>query len=303
MQLGKKIFVIYPGRFHPFHKGHKSVYDYLSTKYGGNEVYITTTDKVELPKSPFNFDEKSKMMVLTGIPSNKIIQVVSNYNVNNLVGKIPIDINRDSLIFAVSEKDMAEDPRFSKFTKKDGSPAYLQPLPKKLDRLEPAIKHGYIDTVPTTQFTVLGKPAKSASELRKQYVSLTPKEKKLFITDLFGKYSDEVKQIMDTKLGAIADQLTEKQKQALKRIIAGIMKEDQASVDTATHKANLAFKKQREEELKLAKEKLKAAEEKANTATSTEEKDVAEKEVVNAKKNVKSREEMYKAASAQARSQ
>ena len=303
MQMGKKIFVIYPGRFHPFHKGHKSVYDYLSTKYGGNEVYITTTDKVELPKSPFNFDEKSKMMVLTGIPSNKIIQVVSNYNVNNLVGKIPIDINRDSLIFAVSEKDMAEDPRFSKFTKKDGSPAYLQPLPKKLDRLEPAVKHGYIDTVPTTQFTVLGKPAKSASELRKQYVSLTPKEKKLFITDLFGKYSDEVKQIMDTKLGAIADQLTEKQKQALKRIIAGIMKEDQASVDTATHKTNLAFKKQREEELKLAKEKLKAAEEKANTATSTEEKDVAEKEVVNAKKNVKSREEMYKAASAQARSQ
>ena len=301
--MGKKIFVIYPGRFHPFHKGHKSVYDYLSTKYGGNEVYITTTDKVELPKSPFNFDEKSKMMVLTGIPSNKIIQVVSNYNVNNLVGKIPIDINRDSLIFAVSEKDMAEDPRFSKFTKKDGSPAYLQPLPKKLDRLEPAVKHGYIDTVPTTQFTVLGKPAKSASELRKQYVSLTPKEKKLFITDLFGKYSDEVKQIMDTKLGAIADQLTEKQKQVLKRIIAGIMKEDQASVDTATHKTNLAFKKQREEELKLAKEKLKAAEEKANTATSTEEKDVAEKEVVNAKKNVKSREEMYKAASAQARSQ
>jgi hypothetical protein len=303
MQMGKKTFIIFAGRFHPWHKGHKSVYDYLSTKYGGNEVYITTTDKVELPKSPFNFDEKAKMMVLTGIPSNKIIQVVSNYNVTNLVGKIPIDINRDSLIFAVSEKDMAEDPRFSKFTKKDGSPAYLQPLPKKLYRLEPAVKHGYIDTVPTTQFTALGKPARSASELRKQYVSLTPKEKKLFITDLFGKYSDEVKQIMDTKLGAIADQLTEKQKQALKTIIAGIMKEDQASVDTATHKTNLAFKKQREEELKLAKEKLRSAEEKANTATSTEEKDVAEKEVDNAKKNVKSKEEMYKAASAQARSQ
>ena len=301
--MGKKTFIIFAGRFHPWHKGHKSVYDYLSTKYGGNEVYITTTDKVELPKSPFNFDEKAKMMVLTGIPSNKIIQVVSNYNVTNLVGKIPIDINRDSLIFAVSEKDMAEDPRFSKFTKKDGSPAYLQPLPKKLYRLEPAVKHGYIDTVPTTQFTALGKPARSASELRKQYVSLTPKEKKLFITDLFGKYSDEVKQIMDTKLGAIADQLTEKQKQALKTIIAGIMKEDQASVDTATHKTNLAFKKQREEELKLAKEKLRSAEEKANTATSTEEKDVAEKEVDNAKKNVKSKEEMYKAASAQARSQ
>ena len=78
MQMGKKIFVIYPGRFHPFHKGHKSVYDYLSTKYGGSDVYITTTDKVELPKSPFNFDEKATMMSLTGIPLSKVIKVVSN---------------------------------------------------------------------------------------------------------------------------------------------------------------------------------------------------------------------------------
>ena len=78
MQLGKKLFVIYPGRFHPFHKGHKGVYDYLSTKYGGSDVYITTTDKVELPKSPFDFNEKLQMMTLTGIPANKILNVTQN---------------------------------------------------------------------------------------------------------------------------------------------------------------------------------------------------------------------------------
>ena len=303
MQLGKRLFVIYPGRFHPFHKGHKGVYDYLSTKYGGSDVYITTTDKVELPKSPFDFNEKLQMMTLTGVPINKIINVTQNYNITNLENKIPIDLNRDSVIFAVSEKDMAEDPRFSKFTKKDGSPSYLQPLPKNLSTLQPAIKHGYIDTVPTTTFTVLGKPATSASELRKQYVSLSPEQKKLFITDLFGKYSKTVQNIMDKKLGAIANQLTERQKIVLKKIISKMIKEDQAAVDTATHKTNLAFKKQREEELKLAKEKQKSAEGKVNTATSVEEKDAAEKELDNAKKNVKSKEEMYKAASAQARSQ
>ena len=118
MELGKKIFVIYPGRFHPFHKGHKAVYNYLSSKYGGNDVYITTTDVVELPKSPFSFDEKVKMMTLTGVPVNKIIKVKNNYNLQSLVAQIPIDINRDSIIFAVSEKDMTEDPRFSRFTKK-----------------------------------------------------------------------------------------------------------------------------------------------------------------------------------------
>ena len=301
MQMGKKIFVIYPGRFHPFHKGHKSVYDYLSTKYGGSDVYITTTDKVELPKSPFNFEEKATMMSLTGIPLSKIIKVVSNYNVNNLMGQIPIDIDRDSLIFAVSEKDMAEDPRFSKFTKKDGSPAYLQPLPKKLDRLEPAVKHGYIDTTPTTDFTVLGKPARSASELRKQYVSLTPKEKKLFITDLFGKYSDEVKQIMDTKLSAIANQLTEKQKQSLKRIIAGLMKEDEAKVKSATHKANLALVVQRQAELDNAEEKHDLAKEKVTAASTPEEKSAAEAALDSAKKSVDAKKSMLDAAKHQAR--
>ena len=38
-----KTVAIYPGRFHPFHKGHKFVYDYLSKKYG--TVYIATSDK------------------------------------------------------------------------------------------------------------------------------------------------------------------------------------------------------------------------------------------------------------------
>jgi hypothetical protein len=299
MQLGKKLFVIYPGRFHPFHKGHKGVYDYLSTKYGGSDVYITTTDKVELPKSPFDFNEKLQMMTLTGIPANKILNVTQNYNITNLEGKIPIDLNRDSVIFAVSEKDMSEDPRFSKFTKKDGSPSYLQPLPKKLDKLQPAIKHGYIDTVPTTTFTVLGKPATSASELRKQYVSLSPEEKKLFITDLFGKYSKIVQNIMDTKLGEL--QLTESQKKALKSIIRNILKEDEAKVKSATHKANLALVAQRQAELDDAQEKYNLAKEKYDNATTPEEKDAAEVTYNNAKKTVDAKKSMVDAAKHQAK--
>lgn len=298
--MGKKLFVIYPGRFHPFHKGHKSVYDYLSTKYSGSEIFITTTDKVELPKSPFNFQEKVKMMTLTGIPLDRIIQVTSNYNLINLVGRIPIDIKKDSIIFAVSEKDMMEDPRFSKFVKKDGSPAYLQPLPKKLTNVEPAEKHGYIDTVPTTDFVVLGKPARSASELRSQYTKLTPKEKKLFIGDLFGKYSEEVKQIMDTKLNQT--ELNEKQKKMLRRIIIGMMKEDEAKVQSATHKANLAFVNQRQAELDNAEEKRNDAKEKLDKSTTPEEKDSAETNLKTANKNVDAKKALFNAAKQQAKS-
>ena len=301
MDLGKKIFVIYPGRFHPFHKGHRGVYNYLSSKYGGNDVYITTTDVVELPKSPFSFDEKVKMMTLTGVPINKIIKVKNNYNLQSLVGQIPIDINRDSIVFAVSEKDMAEDPRFSKFTKKDGSPAYLQPIPKNLTKLQPAITHGYIDTVPTTDFTVLGKPARSASELRSQYAKLNPQQRKSFITDLFGKYDDGVYNIMNNKL-ASSGSLTEKQKSILKKLIVGMMKEDESKVKNMKKLADMALYKQRQAEEDDANEKLDSAEAQQDAAVSDEDKKKSDDSVKKAKDMVKRANMMSQAAKHQMQS-
>ena len=301
MDLGKKIFVIYPGRFHPWHKAHKGVYNYLSSKYGGNDVYITTTDVVELPKSPFSFDEKVKMMTLTGVPINKIIKVKNNYNLQSLVGQIPIDINRDSIIFAVSEKDMAEDPRFSKFTKKDGSPAYLQPIPKRLDKLQPAITHGYIDTVPTTDFTVLGKPARSASELRSQYAKLNPQQRKSFIADLFGKYDDGVYNIMNNKLVS-SGSLTEKQKSILKKLIVGMMKEDESKVKNMKKLADMALYKQRQAEEDDANEKLDSAEAQQDAAVSDEDKKKSDDSVKKAKDVVKRADLMLQAAKHQVQS-
>jgi hypothetical protein len=302
MELGKKIFVIYPGRFHPFHKGHKGVYNYLSSKYGGNDVYITTTDVVELPKSPFSFDEKVKMMNLTGIPANKILNVKNNYNLQSVSSQIPINVERDSIVFAVSEKDMTEDPRFSRFIKKDGSPSYLQPIPKNLDKLQPAIKYGYIDTVPTTDFTVLGMPARSASQLRSQYVNLTPQLKKSFVKDLFGKYDDSVYNIMNDKLGVSATGLTEKQKNVLKKLIVGMMKEDESKVNNMKKLANTALYKQREAEEDDANEKLDAAEAQQDAAVSDEDKKSTDAAVQKAKDMVKRAKIMSQSAKNQMQS-
>lgn len=311
-QLGKKTFIIFAGRFHPFHKGHKSVYDYLKSKFSGDNVYITTTNKVELPKSPFSFDEKKKMMELTGVPANKILNVKRNYNVEDIMNQIPLDLKRDSIIFAVSEKDMAEDPRFSKFTKKDGSPAYLQPYTGKA--LETADKHGYIVTTPTTDFNVLGKPARSASELRKQYVSLGSKERELFISDLFGGYNDDIKNILDSKLDPIAGQLTERQKNIIKKLIRKVMSEDldtqRKKVADSRKRANNYLAIQKQEELKLAQEELKDAQEKLDNVTDeynkaeTPEKkkeksssvESAKNSVDSAEKNVDSKQKIYRSA-------
>ena len=117
--------VIYPGRFHPFHKGHKSVYDTLIKRFGKQNVFISTSNKIDPPKSPFSFEEKRAMMALTGIDPSRVVQVKNPYQATEITDSY--DENNTILLFAVSDKDMEEDPRFSFKPKKDGGPSYFQP--------------------------------------------------------------------------------------------------------------------------------------------------------------------------------
>ncbi len=204
----KNLLVVYPGRFQPFHKGHKAVYDHLVGKFGRDHVYIATSNKVDPPKSPFNFADKAVFMALTGVPMDRVIESREPYKVPELTANYPAEST--VLIFAVSEKDMAEDPRFRMGTKRDGSPTYFQPLPTDLKDANTFDKTGYILTVPTVDFTVLGSPMRSATEVRQQYKDADPDVRKKIIADLFGRYSEEAQHIMDQKLV-----ITEGWKQAL----------------------------------------------------------------------------------------
>jgi hypothetical protein len=194
----KNTLVIYPGRFQPWHKGHKAVYDSLAKKYGRDSVFITTSNKVELPKSPFSFSDKIQFMLLTGVSVDRVVETRQPYRALELVNKY--DASTTQLIFAISEKDMVGDPRFSSWTKKDGSPAYLQPLPKDPSKIETLDRHGYIATVPTVNFTVLGQPMRSATEIRALFAKSAPKQQQSIVKDLFGAYSDEAYNIMRHKL-------------------------------------------------------------------------------------------------------
>lgn len=187
--------VIYPGRFHPFHKGHAAVYKWLSGKF--NNVFIATSDKVEPPKSPFTFDEKKRMMMHAGVPSSAIVQVKNPYVSNEITSRF--DAENTIAIFAVSEKDMEEDPRFQFKPKKDGSPSYYQSYGKDM---QPLSKHGYIITTPTFDFTVLGEPMRSATELRRNFANADVKTQAAIIKDLYGKYDTEIHKIMAAKITA-----------------------------------------------------------------------------------------------------
>ncbi len=99
-----KTVVIYSGRFQPFHKGHYAAYQKLVSKFGVNNVYIGTSNKTDNVKSPFNFNEKAKIITkMFGIPSNKIVQVSNPYAPKEVLSKF--DKNTTAYIAAVGEKD------------------------------------------------------------------------------------------------------------------------------------------------------------------------------------------------------
>lgn len=191
------ILVVYPGRFQPFHKGHRAVYDYLVKNYGRDHVFIATSNKVDPPRSPFNFGQKTAFMRLTGVPLDRVVETRDPYKAQELTQHYPPNTK---LVFAVSEKDMAEDPRFAKWTKKDGSPSYFQPMPKNATEMVGLSQHGYIMTVPTFNFTVLGKPMRSATEVRSMFAQADENTQKKIIQDLFGAYDEQVHNIMQSHI-------------------------------------------------------------------------------------------------------
>ncbi len=195
---GKKVLVLFPGRFQPFHLGHRAVYDLLCNQFGASNVFITTSNKVELPNSPFTFDDKLKMISLTGITPNTVVETKSPYQAKEIVGKY--DSENTVLLFAVSEKDMDNDPRFTFSPNKDGSPSYYQPFTGDIKDCSTLNKHGYIVTVPTYVFSVAGDKISSASEIREEFAEASDNQQKKIFLDLYGTFNASVFAILKEKL-------------------------------------------------------------------------------------------------------
>lgn len=182
---------ILPGRFQPGHVGHKKAWEWMNQKFG--DAYMATSDKVDPPRSPFNFAQKHKMLTHAGIPSDKVVQVKSPYRAQEIVGKFGPET---VVVFGVSEKDMNEDPRFQFRPKKDGSPGYLQPYEKHKGNLQGQAKHAYVTTIPTFEFKVMGKPMMGATQLRALFPTLSHSEQAELIKDLYGSYDSDIHEIM-----------------------------------------------------------------------------------------------------------
>jgi hypothetical protein len=193
--------VVYPGRFHPFHRGHKASYDYLTRSYGDKNVFVVSSDKQDPETSPFSFADKLDMMTKLGISPGQVAQVRNPYQAQEIRSEID-DPENTVLIFAVSEKDMMGDSaRFSFGAKKDGSSSYMQPLPPDGKGMQNMTKHAYVAVTPTVNFKVRGADANSASQIRKEYIKGNDNDRQQIIADLYGDMDQSIKDIFDRKLG------------------------------------------------------------------------------------------------------
>lgn len=188
---------VYPGRFHLFHQGHKTVYDHLVSQFGSENVYIATSSKQNSTDSPFTFSDKVAMMTKMGVPSGRIIQVTNPYKINEIVDLLGLDPATDQLVYALGAKD-AE--RF-KYTPE--SPLQLLASTKKM---KPVGKHAYVEVVPTATFNVLGQPVQSASAIRKLYLDGNDNDRNQIIADLYGRADADLKAMFDQRLGVNAPQ-------------------------------------------------------------------------------------------------
>ena len=49
----RRIVAVMPGGFHPFHPGHKSLYDWAVQTFGKDNVYVAATDDTAVRPFPF----------------------------------------------------------------------------------------------------------------------------------------------------------------------------------------------------------------------------------------------------------
>lgn len=192
-----------PGGFHPFHAGHYALYQSALKAFPGADVVVAATN--DTSARPFPFKIKEKLAQLAGVAPGAFYQVKSPFRAEEITKNYnPEDTE---LIFVRSEKDANKPPQAGG-TKKNGEPAYLQPLAGQ-NVLYPMNKHAYMAYLPTVEF---GPGMTSATEIRTAWPKLNDKRKTALVMSLYPrtqtnpKLAATVVKMLDT---AIGEQLNE----------------------------------------------------------------------------------------------
>ena len=286
----KSVIGIYPGRFHPPHRGHLNAYNFLKL-ITGNDTYVSTSGKVELPDSPLTFGEKQQIWVRHGIAPDHIVQTKSPYKSLEITQKY--DPDKTSVIFALGQKD-AERLRVDQG-------GYFKSYTGNTSQLDPLSKSGYVLIIPEIETMVDGKTL-SGTAVRQMLGSdkYTDDQKEKFFRYIFGWY--DIALFKDLTQKFKYNKMNESIVSKLKKIVA-LLKED--AIKDATKKTKLDLVNLRRLELKDAEDGLKDAKDTEDRlielsrtqVTPTNSVDLA-KQRKDAQDSVKSAEEKVKQAKA-----
>jgi hypothetical protein len=184
-----KQIVVYSGRFQPFHKGHYATYEQLVKKFGGDNVYIATSNVTNSSNSPFNFSEKKAIMTkMFGIPSSKIVNVRNPYAPSEILNKYNEDTT--ALIVVVGEKD--EQRLGGKYF-----------TPYKGKATEPYLDRGYVYAAPATSNPISG------TDVRYWLSSGTDADRKKNFTKAYPKFDDQIFKMITLKLKKLKECINE----------------------------------------------------------------------------------------------
>jgi len=199
----KTIIAIYPGRFQPFGQHHAKSFKWLQQKFGAKNTYIATSNKVELPKSPFSFLEKKQIIEEYGL-GDHVVQTKNPYKAEEILGSL--DPSTTAVVFMVGAKDMQNDPRFAMKPKRDGSPSYFQPYDVNKNSLQGFDKHGYLIVGPHVSIAIPGYGEMSGTALRKALGAKVPRSQKIkLFKSVFGWYDESTANMIFDKLEPLAE--------------------------------------------------------------------------------------------------
>lgn len=179
-----KMVAIYPGRFQPFGRHHKAAYDWLCSKFGAENCWISTSDKIDVT-SPLSFDEKKSIIKKYGIEN--VIKSSSPYRL--------VDPKFDptgTILFVLLG---AKDEGRIQYFKKDGSPGYYQEYygQKELETMD---KVGYVLIAPHISIMHNGNEL-SGTYIRKT-LSFAPGST---FSEVMGFYDPDIEKLFQTRFG------------------------------------------------------------------------------------------------------
>ena len=167
---GKKIVIIYPGSFKPFHLKHAQIVNKLKSEHPEAEVLVATTDE-----PGFSFEDKQKTILASGIDPKIAVKTAKPLEVPEIVNKYSKE--HTVLIFAVTKNVLESKVKPEK---------YIQRF-ESIEKCKPLSEHAYVMVVPGI--------TPGGSSIRQKYKSADEATKKQMIVDLYGTHKPEIQKL------------------------------------------------------------------------------------------------------------